>query len=129
MRVMVSSARAWNLKQLYPLTSPTKEICMYARNVRVQLRANSAPEFSRLLEQEINPLLRAQKGFQDEISLVAPHRNEAIVISFWDNQGDAERYNHVAYLDVLRLLSKVVDRIPTVETFEVVDFSFDATAR
>jgi hypothetical protein len=35
----------------------------------------------------------------------------------------------VAYLDVLRLLSKVVDSMPTVETFEVMDFSFDATAR
>jgi hypothetical protein len=73
--------------------------------------------------------LRAQQGFQDEISLVAPHRNEAIVISFRDNQHGADRYNHVAYLDVLRLLSKVVDSMPTVETFEVMDFSFDATAR
>jgi hypothetical protein len=101
---------------------------MYARNVRVKLRANSAPEFSRLLEQEINPLLRAQKGFQDEISLVAPHRNEAIVISFWDNQDDADAYNHVVYLDVLRLLSKVVERMPTVETFEVIDSTFGAIA-
>jgi heme-degrading monooxygenase HmoA len=91
---------------------------MYARNVRIKLRANSAPEFSRLLANEIIPLLHKQKGFQDEIALVAPQRNEAIAISFWDNQDDAEAYNHVAYLDVLRVLSKVVASVPIVESFE-----------
>jgi hypothetical protein len=92
---------------------------MYARNVRIKLKADSAPEFARLLEKEIIPLLRKQKGFKDEISFVAPERNEALAISFWDKQHDAEAYNHVAYLDVLRVLSKVVDGMPTMETFEV----------
>jgi hypothetical protein len=80
---------------------------MYARNVRIKLKADSAPEFARLLEKEIIPLLRKQKGFKDEISFVAPERNEALAISFWDKQHDAEAYNHVPYLDVLRVLSKV----------------------
>ena len=92
---------------------------MYARNVRIKLKADSAPEFARLLEKEIIPLLRKQKGFKDEISFVAPERNEALAISFWDKQHDAEAYNHVLYLDVLRVLSKVVDGMPTTETFEV----------
>lgn len=92
---------------------------MYARNVRIKLKANSAPEFTRLLEKEIIPLLRKQKGFQDEISFVAPDRNEAVAISFWDQQDDADAYNHVAYLDVLKVLSKVVERMPIMETFKV----------
>ena len=50
---------------------------------------------------------------------VAPQRNEAIAISFWDKQVHAEAYNHIAYLDVLRILSKVIDEMPIVETFEV----------
>ena len=75
---------------------------MYTRNVRIKLRANSAPEFRRLLEQKIVPLLRTQKGFQDEIILLTSQRDEAIAISFWDNQENADAYNHVAYLDVLR---------------------------
>ncbi len=50
---------------------------------------------------------------------VAPQRNEAIAISFWDKQVNAEAYNHVAYLDVLRILAKVVEEMPIVETFEV----------
>jgi len=92
---------------------------MNARNVKIKLKANCAAEFIRLLESDILPLLRKQKGFRDEITFVAPNRNEAIAISFWDSQGDADAYNHIAYLDVLRVLSKVVDVLPIVETFEV----------
>jgi hypothetical protein len=92
---------------------------MYARNVRIKLKTNGAPEFTRILDKEIIPLLRKQEGFQDEMLLVAPQRNEAIAISFWDKQVHAEAYNHIAYLDVLRILSKVVEEMPIVETFEV----------
>jgi len=94
---------------------------MYTWNVRMKLRPGCALEFRRLLEQKIIPLLREQKGFQDEITLVASKRNEAIAISFWDNQENADAYNHVAYLDVLRALSKVIEGMPAVETFEVAD--------
>jgi len=55
---------------------------MYTRNVSIKLKSNSAAEFTRILEKEIIPLLRKQKGFQDEISFVAPERNEAVAISF-----------------------------------------------
>ena len=92
---------------------------MYTRNVRIKLKANGAAEFTRILEKEIIPLLRKQEGFQDEMLFVAPQRNEAIAISFWDKQVNAEAYNHIAYLDVLRILSKVVEEMPVVETFEV----------
>jgi hypothetical protein len=81
---------------------------MYTRNVRIKLKANGAPEFT-----------RKQVGFQDEMLFVAPQRNEAIAISFWDKRVNAEAYNHIAYLDVLRILSKVVEGMPVVETFEV----------
>ena len=92
---------------------------MYARNVRIKLKANRAPELTRILEKEIIPLLRKQEGFQNEMLLIAPQRNEAIAISFWDKQLHAEAYNHITYLDVLRTLSKVVEEMPIVETFEV----------
>jgi hypothetical protein len=94
---------------------------MYTRKLRIKLRADTVQEFRHLLEQKVIPLLRAQKGFQDEIILVASKRNEAIAISFWDNQEDADAYNHIAYLDVLRVLSKVVERLPIVETFDISD--------
>jgi heme-degrading monooxygenase HmoA len=93
---------------------------MYARNVRIKLKGNCMPEFTRILEQEIIPLLRKQKGFQDEITLIAGKRNEAIAITYWESEEDADAYNHVVYLDALRALSTVVESMPVVETFEIV---------
>ena len=104
------------------------KVHMYTRNVRIKLRADSAREYTRLREQKIIPLLRRQKGFQDEVSFVAAGRNEAIAISFWDNQENADSYNHMAYLDVLRILSTVVESMPIVETFEIVDSTFHEIA-
>jgi hypothetical protein len=92
---------------------------MHTRNVSIKLKSNSAAEFTRTLEKEIIPLLRKQKGFQDEISFVAPERNEAVAISFWDRKDNAEAYNREKYPEVLKALSKVVEGTPRVETFEV----------
>jgi heme-degrading monooxygenase HmoA len=92
---------------------------MYTRNVSLKLKANCAPEFTRTLEQEIIPLLRKQKGFRDEITLVAPERNEAVALSFWDKKEDAESYNREKYPEIVKILSKVVEGTPRVETFEV----------
>jgi heme-degrading monooxygenase HmoA len=85
----------------------------------MKLKANSAQEFTRTLENEVIPVLRKQKGFKDEITLVAPERNDALAISFWDKKEDAEAYNREKYPEVLKTLSKVVDGTPRVESFEV----------
>ena len=72
---------------------------MYTRNVSLKLKVNSAPEFTRTLENEVIPMLRKQKGFKDEITLVAAERNEAVAMSFWDNKKeDAEAYNREKFL-------------------------------
>jgi hypothetical protein len=92
---------------------------MYTRNVSMKLKVNSAKEFTRTLENEVIPMLRKQKGFRDEITLVAPERNDAVAISFWDKKEDAEAYNRETYPEILKTLSKVVDGTPKVESFEV----------
>ena len=92
---------------------------MFNRHITIQLKANSAVEFTRIIEKEIIPLLRKQKGFRDEVTLVAPERSVAIANSFWDTKEDAEAYNRTGYPEVLKALSKVADGTPRVETFEV----------
>jgi heme-degrading monooxygenase HmoA len=92
---------------------------MYTRNVSMKLKADSAKEFTRMLENEVIPVLRKQKGFKDEVTLVAPERNEAVAISFWDKKENAEAYNREKYPEILKTLSRVVDGTPKVETFEV----------
>jgi hypothetical protein len=97
---------------------------MFARHVSIKLKANSAPEFNRIIENEILPLLRKQKGFRDEITFVAPERSLALAISLWDTKADAEVYNRAGYKEVLKGLSKVVEGTPKVETFEVANSTF-----
>lgn len=101
---------------------------MFTRHVTMKLKANSAKEFSRIIENEIVPLLSKKNGFRDEITLVAPERSEAVANSFWDTKEDAEAYNRTGYLQVLTILSKVVEGTPKVETFEVANSTFHKIA-
>ena len=78
---------------------------MFARSVTIRLKSNSVGEFNRTLEKEVLPLLQKQKGFQDEISLVSSNGTEAVGISLWERQEDAELYNRTTFSDVQKLLA------------------------
>ncbi|HKZ78051.1 MAG TPA: hypothetical protein VJ124_06975 [Pyrinomonadaceae bacterium] len=92
---------------------------MFARIVTMKLKVNSTEEFSRLIDNEILPLLRKQKGFRDEIAFVSPDRARAVGISLWNTKEDAVAYKGTGYPEVLKALTKVLKGKPTVETFEV----------
>jgi hypothetical protein len=92
---------------------------MIARNVTMRLKANSVAEFTQTLEKEILPLLRKQKGFQDEITFSVPGKPEAVGISFWDKRENADAYSRGSYQEVLKTLAKVLDGTPQVQTWEV----------
>lgn len=101
---------------------------MFARRVSLNLKPNTKAEFTRQLDKEIIPMLRKQKGFQDEITFVVPSGKEAFAISLWDSKESAEAYNRGAYLEVTKLLSKVVDGTPQVETYEVSNSTYHKIA-
>src|SRR5438477_12927215 len=101
---------------------------MFARNVSIRLKPNSVAEFTKTLENEVIPLLRKQKGFQDEITFVVPGGTEAFGISFWDNSANAEAYNRETYPEVAKILARVVEGTPKVETYEVANSTFHKIA-
>ena len=92
---------------------------MFARNVSMNLKPNTLEEFTKTMEREILPLLRKQKGFQDEIILSVPNGREIVAISFWDHKESAEAYNSTGYPEVLKILAKYVDGTPHIRTFNV----------
>ena len=100
---------------------------MFARKVSMHLKG-SVPEFTQTLEREVTPLLRKQKGFQDEITFVAPGGKEAFGISLWDRAEKAETYNRETYAEVAKALAKVIDGTPQVETYEVANSTFHKIA-
>ena len=101
---------------------------MFTRRVSMHLKPNSVAEFIRTLEKEIIPLLRKQKGFQDEITFVGSTGTEAFGISLWDTAENAEAYNRETYAEVAKALAKVIDGTPQVETYEVANSTFHKIA-
>jgi hypothetical protein len=101
---------------------------MYARSVSFHLKPGRSAEFTQTLEKDVIPVLRKQKGFQDEITLVAPGGVDAVGISVWDLKENAETYARGAYSGVLKALAQVVDGTPQVQTYEVANSTFHKIA-
>jgi hypothetical protein len=97
---------------------------MYAGSVSFHLKPGRSAEFTQTLEKAIIPVLRKQKGFQDELAFVAPSGADAVGISLWDLKEDAETYARGAYPGVLKALTQVVEGTPQVETYEVSNSTF-----
>ena len=103
---------------------------MFARSVSLHLKTSGGvAEFTRLIEDETLPLLRRQKGFQDELTFVVPGGGgEAFAISLWDEKQNADSYGRNAYPEVLKALGKVLEGTPQVRTFEVCNSTFHKIA-
>jgi hypothetical protein len=101
---------------------------MYARNVSISLKPNTASEFTQTLEKDILPLLRKQSGFKDEITFLGADGKDAIAISLWDRKESADVYNRDTYPQVLKGLAKVVDGTPEVHSYEVANSTFHKIA-
>jgi hypothetical protein len=97
---------------------------MLIRQAILKLKETSAPEFTRIIEKDVIPLLRKHKGFRDIVTFVAPERLEAISYTFWNTNEEAEAYNSTGYPEVLNALSKVLDGTPQVESFSLSNSTF-----
>jgi len=94
----------------------------------LKLKPNTAPDFGRLMENEILPLLRKQPGFRDEITFVAPDRSEVMAISFWDTKDNCEAYNQNGYPELLKIVATILDGTPKVENFVLATSTFHKLA-
>jgi heme-degrading monooxygenase HmoA len=92
---------------------------VFTRQVTMRLKKGAAPELARIVERVVIPMMRQQKGFRDEITLIASDRLEVVSTSFWETAEDAEEFNLKAYPGVLESLSRVVEKNPKAATFEV----------
>jgi hypothetical protein len=92
---------------------------MFAREVTMNLKPDSQAKFTHKLEKVIIPILRLQKGFKDELSMLVSGGRKAVAISLWDNKENADTYNSVKYAEVLKDMTDVIEGTPHVETYEV----------
>jgi len=101
---------------------------MFARTISMRLKPNSVAEFNKTFENEVLPLLQKQRGFQHELVLVSSNGSEAVGIGVWDQKDSAESYNRTAYPEVQKLLARVIEGTPQVQTYEVSSSTFQKTA-
>ena len=101
---------------------------MYARSVSIRLKPNGLAEFTRVIEAEAIPLLRKQRGFQDEITFFVPDGSEAVEISLWDRKEDADAYGRKAPPGLLKALEGVIEGNSEVRTYAVSNSTFHKIA-
>ncbi len=97
---------------------------MFARKVSVRLKPDCLDKFTNLMEREILPWLRRQKGFLDLITLALPDGSEVATLSFWDHEDNAQFFSASGYPQVIEVLEEILDGKPYVKTFEVVSSTF-----
>jgi hypothetical protein len=93
-------------------------LILYARNVTFHIKANSHSDYTHTFENQILPLLQKQKGFKEAITLSNAGSQDAVSISLWENKSNSDDYNTRAYPEALKILAKVIEGTPRVQTFE-----------
>jgi len=89
----------------------------FARNVQFQIKDGKTPDFLKILNTDVLPMLKKQDGFRDELMLLSGSRGMGI--SLWDERKHAEQYGTSVYPEVMKKLTPVLEGTPKVEMYEV----------
>jgi quinol monooxygenase YgiN len=90
----------------------------YARNVNFTVKTGKIDEFNRLMSTEILPLMKTQKGFCQDLTVLGS--KTGMSVSVWDDRASAETYNTKTYPEVLKKLNSVLDGTPRVEGYDTI---------
>jgi len=101
---------------------------MFVRKVSMRLKSEAAAQFTLKMEDEIIPLLRKQKGFLDEMTLIAQSGKEVYAYSFWETSDDAEKYDKNEFARVTGMLTNVIEGALRIHTYVVANSTFHKVA-
>ena len=97
---------------------------MFTRRVIMNIKPGSAAEFGRIVEGEVIPLLREQRGMRHDDTFISSVLSEAVLNSHWDTEECSESYDRAAYPAALLALAGVLEGVPRVETFGISSSTF-----
>jgi len=92
---------------------------MFVRKVSVRLNGDAAGPFIQKMQDEIIPLLRQQKGFLDELTLISQGGKEIYAYSFWESSEDAEMYERTAFQEVTKRFTGLIEGALRIHTYMV----------
>jgi tRNA G37 N-methylase Trm5 len=81
------------------------------------LKTESASKFPEKIEHEVVPLLRKQKGFLDQLTILSDSGEIIYIYTFRKDSEDAEKYDCTALPALTTLLTGVIDGAPHVHAF------------
>lgn len=90
----------------------------FARNVHFNVKTGKVDEFNRLMHTQVLPLLKQEKGFREDLTLLRGTAGTSI--SVWDDRACAETYNTKTYPEVLKTLNPVLEGAPRVDTYDTI---------
>lgn len=89
----------------------------YTRNVHFEIKPDRVDEFNRVFKTDVLPVLKKQKGFLNEITML--DGTHGVGISFWDSKPSVESYHKTSYPELLKKLESTLVGAPTVKTYNV----------
>ena len=92
---------------------------MYARMVKGHVKPGKYELATRLLENDVIPLLKRQEGFRDEITFFDRDQREGFAISFWENKKALDNYERKVYPEVRTRMADAFEELPIGKDFEV----------
>lgn len=92
---------------------------MYARLVKGHIKPEKFDLATQVLENDVIPILKNQKGFRDELSFFNRELKEGFAISFWDNEEDMIRYEREVYPEVRDKMAQTFEGLPETQNFEI----------
>ena len=84
-----------------------EDALMFVRLVTMPLKPGVTAKYAEAVEKHAIPVLRKQKGFVEQLSLVTEDGKFSIGITLWETQKDAEAYARAHFADVMKALDSV----------------------
>src|SRR5215469_15700655 len=105
---------------LFHLLTTKRRTNMFTRVVELTSKSGKSKELSNMINEKAIPILKQQRGFQDEIVLVSDTEPDRILgVSFWDTREDAERYHREQFATIKASVRHLLESEPVVRTFNV----------
>lgn len=98
---------------------------MFVRVLRMKLKRESAKGIARAVDREVVPILKEFAGFTGEFTLVSSDGKEALGVTLWDRQEDAEAYIREGAASVLKVLANYTDGKSRFQIYDVRHSTFE----
>ncbi len=93
---------------------------MFSRLVNVRFQPHKVEEGIHIIEKEVVPVLKEQKGFKGQLFLTRPDSEKAVSINFWETEDDLVAFEAAPmYRELMGKLAGVLAGPPDGEQFIV----------